>query len=297
MDYCYKMDHRNRGLCLIFNHERFSKLPLRRGTRFDRNRLRDTFKSLQFKVKIFDNRGKEEIMCILEKGNFVSFKKKFVSLSHTILIVIFLCFSVAKKDHSRCDCLVIIILSHGEIRPFEDESICSTILNHDVMSHVHASDEAYPVHDLCRYFTNERCPTLANKPKILLIQACQNEKREYKSPLMPVSPFQLQKDFLISYSCSPGYKSFRTTGYGSWFIQTLCDELDERGSTEHFQRILTYVSQTVFRKYESFDFRIKQKKQIPCVITRLTKLVFFPQNQPNIFIRLISCASSLRNLS
>lgn len=74
MDYCYKMDHRNRGLCLIFNHERFSKLPPRRGTRFDRNRLRDTFKSLQFKVKIFDNRAKEEIMLILEKGNFMTFK-------------------------------------------------------------------------------------------------------------------------------------------------------------------------------------------------------------------------------
>lgn len=97
MDYCYKMDHRNRGLCLIFNHERFSTLSPRRGTRFDRNRLRDTFKSLQFKVKIFDNRGKEEIMCILEKGNFLTFKLTKTSLSHRILIVIFLFFSCKKK--------------------------------------------------------------------------------------------------------------------------------------------------------------------------------------------------------
>lgn len=68
LDYCYKMNHSKRGLCLIFNHEIFCHLSRRRGTHFDRNRLRDTFKSLHFKVKIFQNRRKQEIMGILGKS-------------------------------------------------------------------------------------------------------------------------------------------------------------------------------------------------------------------------------------
>lgn len=286
LDYCYKMNHSKRGLCLIFNHERFCHLSRRRGTHFDRNRLRDTFTSLQFKVKIFQNRRKQEIMGILGKSklNTAFFLHFFFQTTNLIFG-----FSVANEDHSNRDCLVIVILSHGEIRPFHDNSICSTILNHDVMSHVHAADEAYSVQSLCEFFTDERCPSLANKPKIVLIQACQNEKKEYKTTLVPYARILPQKDFLISYSCSPGYKSFRTTEYGSWFIQTLCDELDKRGSTQHLQQILTHVSYIVFQEYESDGIHIVQIKQIPCVITRLTKLVFFPKKKPNFLIRLFSC--------
>lgn len=71
IDYNYKMNSSKRGICLIFNHEQFANLPSRKGTNLDRDRLRETFTSLQFKVKIFENESKQEIMRILEKGELV----------------------------------------------------------------------------------------------------------------------------------------------------------------------------------------------------------------------------------
>lgn len=68
LDYCYKMNHRKRGLCLIFDQEAFTQLPERKGTKFDRIRLWDTFTALQFEVRLFGNQPKQEIMRILEKG-------------------------------------------------------------------------------------------------------------------------------------------------------------------------------------------------------------------------------------
>ncbi|XP_055299000.1 caspase-1-like [Sitodiplosis mosellana] len=261
-NYCYNMCHKKRGLALIFNHEYFSKQRQRRGTHIDRDRLHDTFKSLDFKVKIYENKTKLEILAILQK--------------------------VAAKDHSNKDCLIVVFLTHGEIK-FDNDEGCDTILNHCLMSHLHTSDALLPVRSVCGYFTNEKCPSLANKPKMFFIQACQDEKKSDElydmneveeniaSPSSDVS-FP-QKDFLIAYSSMPGEKSFRTTGHGSWFIQALCDELNKRGLVDDLTRIMTSVSYRVAFDYVSFEFDIDQNKQMPCIVSRLTKLVFFPKNK------------------
>lgn len=65
-NYCYDMYHKKRGLALIFNHEQFNRQRQRRGTHIER--LRDTFKSLDFKVKIYEDKTKSEIFSILQKG-------------------------------------------------------------------------------------------------------------------------------------------------------------------------------------------------------------------------------------
>lgn len=62
------MCHKKRGLALIFNHEYFDTQRKRRGTHIDRDRLRDTFKSLDFKVKIHEDKTKSQILAILQKG-------------------------------------------------------------------------------------------------------------------------------------------------------------------------------------------------------------------------------------
>lgn len=68
LKYCYDMCHKKRGLALIFNHEDFSTQRKRRGTHIDRDRLRETFKSLDFKVKVYEDKKKAEILAILQKG-------------------------------------------------------------------------------------------------------------------------------------------------------------------------------------------------------------------------------------
>lgn len=75
LDYYYKMDHKNRGLALIFNHEVFvdTGLGTRRGTQVDCERLQKTFTALNFDVRTTNNPTELEIRSILKKGKFVNF--------------------------------------------------------------------------------------------------------------------------------------------------------------------------------------------------------------------------------
>lgn len=235
-------------------------------------------------------------------------------------------------DHSDNDMLVVIILSHGELVPYidftsGDES--NTILSHDLMSYVHSHDTKYPLQMIWSYFTDDVCPSLKDKPRLFLIQACQGSKTDPGMKLiskkrmttesdsietsldsipmelkrretmmtmaqrgmsidetdgMPYEPIKVkpilpQKDFLIAYASLPGFYSFRNTLNGAWFIQTLCKELDDRENHFDFMKILTLVSQTVAYDYEShsYDTELDLKKQIPCVVSMLTKLLLFPK--------------------
>lgn len=70
IDYYYKMNHKNRGIALIFNHETFYdfNMPPRKGTNVDRDRLHQTFSGLGFDVHVHDNRTEIEIRNILQNG-------------------------------------------------------------------------------------------------------------------------------------------------------------------------------------------------------------------------------------
>lgn len=232
-------------------------------------------------------------------------------------------------DHTDNDCLVVIILSHGELVPFIDYTTgeeSSTILSHDLMSHVHSKDTKYPLQTIWSYFTDENCPSLANKPRIFLIQACQGDQTDEGIHMLSkrsarietdsivemqtiqleavktqrlmaqrgfsidetdsvtyeavkVRPILPQKDFLVVYASLPGFFSFRNTQHGAWFIQSLCKELDQREAHYDLMKILTLVNQDVAYDYEShsYDPALDLKKQIPCVVSMLTKLILFPR--------------------
>nr|AAC18084.1 recombinant reversed caspase-6 [synthetic construct] len=87
----YKMDHRRRGIALIFNHERFFwhlTLPERRGTCADRDNLTRRFSDLGFEVKCFNDLKAEELLLKIHEVSTVS--------------------------HADADCFVCVFLSHGE---------------------------------------------------------------------------------------------------------------------------------------------------------------------------------------
>lgn len=75
-----------------------------------------------------------------------------------------------------------------------------------------------------------------------------------------------------------GFYSWRNTTKGSWFMQSLCAELDENGKKYDLLTLLTFVSQRV-----AFDFEsntpdtptMHQQKQIPCTTTMLTRILRF----------------------
>ncbi|XP_012583462.1 PREDICTED: caspase-6 isoform X1 [Condylura cristata] len=85
------MDHRRRGIALIFNHERFFwRLGLsdRRGTCADRDNLTRRLSDLGFEVQCFDNlKAKEVLLRILEVSN---------------------------SSHVDADCFLCVFLSHGK---------------------------------------------------------------------------------------------------------------------------------------------------------------------------------------
>ncbi|XP_055298981.1 caspase-1-like [Sitodiplosis mosellana] len=271
LEYYYSMNHKHRGLALIFNHNYFyNNLNPRNGTQADCERLRKTFHSLNFDVQVHDDLEQDDIFNELQK--------------------------VAEMDHSDNDCLVVVFLTHGKLKGFnDDDNSCNTLLNHDLMSYVYSKDDKYPLQDVWCCFTNEACPTLANKPRIFLIQACQGEKREKAFKLMSTRyglrgasrelertanfSFLPKQDFLVAYSSLPGFGAFRDPNDGSWFIQSFCDEMKKRKPDHDLLTTLTLTVQRVAYNYEtrSSDPRLNEKKQTPCIFSRLTKLIVFPE--------------------
>lgn len=217
---------------------------------------------------------------------------------------LFLCglfISVAEMDHSDHDCLVVIVLTHGDLEPYYDVDsgmMVNTLLSHDLMGYIHARDKRYPLQTLWRFFTNENCPSLKDKPRVFLIQACQGDKTDPGFRMkakrsvtvepdsisfepVKVHPILPQTDFLVAYASLPGFYSFRNIENGSWFIQALCKELNERKHNYDLLKILTFATQTVAYDYQSrsYDPELDEKKQIPCVVSMLTKMIMFPKPQ------------------
>ncbi|XP_011168465.1 caspase-1 [Solenopsis invicta] len=247
----YNMNHSKRGLALIFNHEFFtvSHLKPRCGTNVDCENLIITLKNLGFEVNDYHNLTHKDVVKQLER--------------------------VAEMDHSEHDCLVVAVLSHGEL------------------GLLYAHDAAYKADSLWHYFTADRCQSLAGKPKLFFIQACQGDKldpginlkerTETDGNLVPTFRIPTQADFLIAYSTIPGYYSWRNTSRGSWFMQALCMELRDNGTRYDLLTLLTFVCQRVSLDFESNtpdNMAMHQQKQIPCITTMLTRLVKFtsPKN-------------------
>uniref|UniRef100_A0A8D8PZ91 Caspase-1 n=2 Tax=Cacopsylla melanoneura TaxID=428564 RepID=A0A8D8PZ91_9HEMI len=173
----------------------------------------------------------------------------------------------ASRDFTNVDCFIMAVLSHGE----------NGIL--------HAKDTAYKPENLWAKFTADKCITLAGKPKLFFIQACQGDGLDSGVTLRtqvdgPSDTFRIPShaDFLIAYSTIPGFYSWRNTQKGSWFIQALCAELQLHAYSKNLLSILTSVVRRVAFDFESNvpdSYEMHAKKQIPCFTSMLTRLVQF----------------------
>lgn len=132
----------------------------------------------------------------------------------------------SEKDHSKMDVFVCFILTHGAN---------STVLGTD--------GQQILIHDLTLPYAESQ--TLANKPKLFFIQACQGSKSQQvlwiqnrqqnitadgvfeNDAHMVVSSIPLEADFLIGMATVAHYQSFRHTKEGSIYIQELCKQLEE----------------------------------------------------------------------
>ncbi|XP_013190006.1 caspase-1 [Amyelois transitella] len=241
----YKMDHKHRGIAIIFNHEYFDvhDLKPRRGTQVDGDNLSRVLESLGFCVTIYNNLDYHDLIARVQQ--------------------------VAQMDHSHADCLLMAVLTHGEL------------------GILYANDTHYKAENLWINFTADRCPTLVGKPKLFFIQACQGNKFDGGITVSNVTEtdgssgtyrYPIHADFLIAFSTIPGYYSWRDCVRGSWFMQALCEELRCFGTERDILTLLTLVTQRVALDFESSnpDLPAKhQQKQVPCITSMLTRVLVF----------------------
>lgn len=250
----YNMHHKRRGVALIFNNVYFDKMTIRKGSDKDCDDLTRALGNLDFEVRIHKDPSLQTISNILRE--------------------------TAAEDHTDADCLIVAVMSHGE----------STLL--------YSADSFYPVDMLWTNFTADKCVTLAGKPKLFFIQACRGnqfddgvtavgEPRIGTYQTVDVTDSRTDSytiptfsDILVAYSTQDGFYSWRNPDDGSWFIQAICEEFNIHGRTRDLLTLMTFVNRRVAINYQSFVPHLKnshEKKQIPSIVSMLTRLVYFPK--------------------
>ncbi|XP_078677248.1 caspase-6-like [Branchiostoma floridae x Branchiostoma belcheri] len=255
----YKMNHPQRGRCLVFNNESFhrtTKMEPRHGSKADADNLEAAFTGLGFSVQVLTDMGTTDIKEIL--------------------------YEAAQYDHSQSDCFVCVFLSHGkngmiygyngllEIKELTDMfrgHNCPTLKGKPKLFFFQA----------CRGTDHER----AVEPSVTTDGsggAGEEEPMDVMDagvrPTLPAGA-----DFLMAYSVSEGFYAYRNTVMGSWYIQELCKALREHGTNMEICEILTLVNLRVSqRAVEGSEDRMALgAKQMPCFLSMLTKRLFFTE--------------------
>ncbi|XP_074503853.1 caspase-3-like [Sebastes fasciatus] len=243
--YRYKMDYPRLGSCLIINNKNFhpsSGMRPRKGTDVDAAAAMKTFSELGYKVNVANDQTVEQMKELL--------------------------FKASQEDHSNSASFACVLLSHGG-----KEGL------------IFGTDGSERFEELTKYFKGDHCKSLVGKPKLFFIQACRgtdlddgietdSKPDEQTSERIPV-----EADFLYAYSTAPGYYAWRNEQNGSWFMQSLCEMLKLFSGELELMQIMTRVNRKVSLHFESSSSLPGHdgKKQIPCIVSMLTKDFYFPK--------------------
>lgn len=241
-DYQYKTNFPNLGQCLIINNKNFHKrtgMGVRNGTDEDAKKVFATFSKLGFEIKHYNDQTVSQMMDLLSKAS--------------------------QEDHSQSAMFACVLLSHG------DDGV------------IYGTDDSIELKRLFAFFRGDHCTSLVGKPKLFFIQACRGSELDSGIESDGVGDEETQRipveaDFLYAYSTAPGYYAWRNVANGSWFISSLCEMLLKYGRQLEIMQVMTRVNHKVALEFESstnlpgFD----SKKQIPCIVSMLTKELYFP---------------------
>ncbi|XP_060078147.1 caspase-3-like [Ylistrum balloti] len=192
--------------------------------------------------------------------------------------------NIARMDHTEHSTFFCTFLTHGNERG------------------IWATDSQIKMNELSDIFDAKNCPTLINKPKIFLMQACRgnddvhaatirvlNPQAEHvAADTMPDEPEEMEvqeveepasidiltvptiMDFLFIYSTVEGKKAYRNTAMGTPFIAKFCEELEfllHNKGEDDIYTLLNRVNLSVAIKFQAHD----GGKQMPCFVSTLTK--------------------------
>ncbi|KFO36248.1 Caspase-8 [Fukomys damarensis] len=255
-DQVYQMKNKPRGYCLIFNNYDFSEAR----------------KNIPHLGKMKDRKGTDFDAETLE-GTFTELHFETVPCQNfTAQAICDMLRHYQGMDHRDRDCFICCVLSHG---------------NSGV---VYGTDgQEVPISELTSYFTGSKCPSLAGKPKVFFIQACQGERCQkaihvemdsdkYDADLQedlsyPWKTIPDEADFLLGMATVDSCVSYRDPTQGTWYIQTLCESLRRRcPQGSDILTILTEVNMEVGKKINPKNMG----KQMPQPTFSLRKKLFFP---------------------
>lgn len=236
----YSLNYPSIGQCIIINNKNFDRrtgMNQRNGTDVDAANAMKVFAKLGYKVKVYNDQSVEQMKQVLT--------------------------AVSKEDHSSAASFICVLLSHG------DEGV------------FFGTDGSIELKYLTSLFRGDRCKSLVGKPKLFFIQACrgtdldagiETDSADDEGTRIPV-----EADFLYAYSTAPGYYSWRNTMTGSWFMQSLCEMVNKYGRELELLHIMTRVNHKVAVEFESISNSpgFNAKKQIPCIVSMLTKEMYF----------------------
>ncbi|XP_067331280.1 caspase-3-like isoform X2 [Channa argus] len=263
----YRLNSQPVGLCVIINNENFKDGNVRNGTNKDTQSLSEVFSGLGFRVLMCKDQTKDQMDRAL---------KYFASLSGDLSQLQE--FNVKEWSHTEFTELQ-QPLQHG------DAFICC-ILSHGKKGVVFGIDwQPLCIKQITRNFKATDQSPLTGKPKVFLIQACQGDKTQHGVILTDVEAddsslpsIPEEGDFLVAYATVEDHAAFRHKTDGSWFVQSLCQQLQRhcpRG--EDITTILHRVNNEVGQKEGSSQ--VGAAKQMPEVrFTLRKKLVLSPQS-------------------
>ena len=139
----------------------------------------------------------------------------------------------ACPEHKTSDSTFLVFMSHGI-----QEGICGTTYSNEV-------SDILKVDTIFQMMNTLKCPSLKDKPKVIIIQACRGEKqgvvllkdsvRDSEEDFLTDAIFEddgikkahIEKDFIAFCSSTPDNVSWRHPVRGSLFIESLIKHMKE----------------------------------------------------------------------
>ncbi|XP_068190185.1 caspase-3-like [Antennarius striatus] len=213
-DDAYLLNSHPTGLFLILNNENFLTQPQRGGTQQDVDSLAVAYSRLGFRVLLCQDQTRDQMTRVL---NFFATLGDLSELQELRL-----------QEWSGTKFAALQgPPSHG------DAFFCS-VLSHGAQGGVYGVDgQLLSVKDMLGTFRATPCSPLRGKPKCFLIQACRGKLLQRGTPqhlqMDGCEPLTLpqEADFLVVFATVDGYASIRSVRHGSWFIQSLCRQLED----------------------------------------------------------------------
>ncbi|XP_076240786.1 caspase-1 [Calliopsis andreniformis] len=254
-DTCYKMDHKERGKCVIFNHDEFDPgvAHPRKGSKADVEAIHRTFKKLNFTVEEHRNCSYWEIQNIIRE--------------------------LAKDDHVDRDCICIFMLTHGTDKGYiyaKDDSYSLTEIWKPFTADKCSSLAGKP-----KLFFFQACRGNQLDSGITAFTAQSFRMSETDSTDSPFYKIPTHADFLLAYSTMEGFFSWRDTEEGTWYIQCLCDVIERNWRKYDLSKMLTITARIIANDYSSsHENPVKNnQKQMPSLTSTLTRdVIFLPKN-------------------